>query len=43
MAVRGAKGYVLHSMCTEKIYLDWIKRYILFHGKHRPNKQGSRF
>ena len=26
------------SMSTEKIYVDWAKRYILFHSKKHPNQ-----
>ena len=32
---------VLHySIRTEKSYVDWIKRYILFHGKRHPKDMG---
>ena len=32
------KGY---SLRTEKTYLHWIKRFILFHGKRHPNTMGG--
>lgn len=32
------KGY---SIRTEKTYIDWIKRYILFHGKKQPAEMGA--
>ncbi len=31
------RGY---SLRTEKTYLSWIKRFILFHGKQHPEKMG---
>ncbi|MGA9664896.1 MAG: integron integrase [Gallionella sp.] len=31
-----------YSIRTEQTYLDWIKRYIYFHGKHHPKDMGSR-
>ena len=30
-----------YSIRTEQSYTDWIKRYILFHGKRHPNEMGS--
>ena len=30
------------SMSTEKSYVDWAKRYILFHGKKHPNQMSVR-
>jgi integron integrase len=30
-----------YSLRTEKTYLDWIKRYILFHGKRHPETMGA--
>ena len=30
-----------YSIRTEQAYSDWIKRYILFHGKCHPNKMGA--
>ncbi len=32
------KHYSLH---TEEAYTDWIKRFILFHGKRHPQEMGS--
>lgn len=34
---------VLHySYRTEQSYIDWIKRYVLFHGKRHPVELGAR-
>jgi integron integrase len=30
-----------YSIRTERAYLDWIKRFILFHGKRHPKDKGS--
>ncbi len=30
-----------YSIRTEKTYLDWIRRYILFHGKRHPAEMGE--
>jgi integron integrase len=30
-----------YSIRTEQAYCDWIKRYILFHGKHHPINMGA--
>jgi integron integrase len=30
-----------YSIRTEQSYTDWIKRYILFHGKRHPNEMGA--
>ena len=32
------KGYALK---TEKTYLHWIKRFIIFHGKQHPKDMGA--
>ncbi len=29
-----------YSIRTEKTYIDWIKRYIYFHGKKHPKEMG---
>src|SRR5206468_9488655 len=29
------------SIRTEQSYVDWIKRYILFHGKRHPNEMAE--
>ena len=31
-----------YSIRTEQAYVDWIRRYILFHNKRHPNEMGSR-
>jgi site-specific recombinase XerD len=31
-----------YSIRTEQAYLDWIRRYILFHHKRHPNEMGER-
>lgn len=31
-----------NSICTEQSYVDWIKRYILIHGKQHPKNLGAR-
>ena len=30
-----------YSIRTEKTYIDWIKRYILYHGKRHPKDMGA--
>ena len=30
-----------YSICTEKAYVNWIRRYILFHNKRHPREMGS--
>ena len=30
-----------YSIRTEKSYVSWIKRYILFHGKRHPKDMGA--
>jgi hypothetical protein len=30
-----------YSLRTEKAYVDWIKRYIWFHGKRHPKEMGA--
>lgn len=30
-----------YSLRTEQAYVDWIKRYILFHGKRHPREMGA--
>jgi len=39
--VRGKIRLRHYSIRTEKTYLDWIKRYILFHNKKHPQTMGS--
>lgn len=31
-----------YSYKTEKSYVNWIKRYIIFHGKRHPREMGER-
>ena len=31
-----------YSIRTEKAYVSWIRRYILFHNKRHPREMGSR-
>jgi integron integrase len=31
-----------YSLRTETVYVDWIRRYILFHGKRHPSEMGVR-
>ncbi len=30
-----------YSLRTEQIYVDWVKRFILFHGKRHPDEMGA--
>ena len=30
-----------YSIWTERAYADWIKRYVLFHGKRHPSELGA--
>jgi hypothetical protein len=30
-----------YSLRTEKTYIDWIKRFIVFHGKRHPETMGA--
>ncbi len=30
-----------YSIRTEQAYIDWIRRFILFHGKRHPNEMGE--
>src|SRR3989338_9390683 len=39
--VRGKIRLKHYSIRTEQTYADWIKRFILFHGKHHPKDMGS--
>jgi integron integrase len=39
--VRQAIGTCRYSRRTEKAYVHWIKRYILFHGKRHPAEMGA--
>jgi hypothetical protein len=39
--VREALRVRHYSLRTERAYLGWIKRYILFHGKRHPLEMGG--
>jgi hypothetical protein len=39
--VRDALRLKHYSIRTENSYVDWIRRYILFHGKRHPNEMGT--
>ena len=30
-----------YALSTEKTYVSWIRRYILFHGKKHPREMGA--
>jgi site-specific recombinase XerD len=40
--VRDAIRIKHYSYRTEQTYVDWIKRYILFHGKRHPADMGEK-
>ena len=39
--VRNAIRVKHYSIRTEQAYIDWIKRFILFHGKRHPAEMGE--
>ncbi len=39
--VRARIRFKHYSLRTERSYLDWIRRYILFHGKRHPKDMGA--
>lgn len=39
--VRDALHLKHYSIRTENSYVDWIRRFILFHGKRHPNEMGA--
>jgi hypothetical protein len=39
--VREAIRFKHYSLPTEQAYVDWIKRFILFHGKRHPESMGA--
>jgi integron integrase len=39
--VRQTIRFKHYSLRTEQVYVDWIKRFILFHGKRHPNEMGQ--
>ena len=40
--VRGKIRLKHYSIRTEQAYVDWIKRFIFFHGKRHPKDMGAR-
>jgi len=41
--VRNAIRMKHYSIRTEDAYVDWIRRYILFHGKRHPRELRERY
>src|SRR5436190_54064 len=39
--VRQSIRFKHYSLRTEQVYVDWIKRFILFHGKRHPEEMGA--
>jgi hypothetical protein len=39
--VREVIRFKHYSLRTERTYLDWIKRFIVFHGKQHPAEMGA--
>lgn len=39
--VRNAIRVKHYSIRTEQVYVDWVKRFILFHGKRHPKEMGA--
>jgi integron integrase len=39
--VRDSIRFKHYSLRTEQVYLDWIKRFVLFHGKRHPMEMGA--
>src|SRR4051812_4800298 len=39
--VRAVLRFKHYSIRTEEAYVDWIKRFILFHGKRHPKQMGE--
>jgi integron integrase len=39
--VREASRFKNYSVRTEQAYVDWIKKFIIFHGKRHPNTMGA--
>jgi integrase len=40
--VRQRIRYLHYSIKTEQSYIQWIRRYILFHGKRHPKEMGGK-
>jgi len=41
-SVRAAIRVRNYSYATDQVYLDWVKRFILFHKKRHPAEMGER-
>ncbi len=41
-SVRNAIRVRHYSLRTEKTYVAWVRRFILFHGKRHPQEMGER-
>jgi len=39
--VRDRNGVKYYSIRTEQAYYDWIRRFIIFHGKRHPSEMGA--
>ena len=39
--VRDAIRYRHYSYRTEEVYVEWVRRYVLFHGKRHPREMGG--
>ena len=39
--VKNRLRYLHYSLRTEEAYVQWIKRFILFHDKRHPNAMGA--
>lgn len=39
--VRAAIRYRHYSFRTEQVYVEWIRRYVLFHGKRHPSEMAE--
>lgn len=39
--LRGVLRLRHYSLRTEEVYTDWVKRFILFHGKRHPSEMGA--
>ena len=39
--VRHSIRFKHYSLRTERVYVDWIRRFILFHGKRHPDQMGA--
>lgn len=39
--LRGVIRRLHYTISTEQAYLDWIRRFILFHGRRHPAEMGA--